>query len=105
MSIDFDNLMFIVSFRLIILNFSVYDSSGKLPSGLLNGNVHVLGDYTMCTRSMKVHRSGHRIQGKYCQSSMYVEPTVAGTITEVVDLLYSHRQIGGNFDDVSTYER
>ncbi|XP_054712749.1 O-acyltransferase like protein-like [Uloborus diversus] len=42
--------------------FRMFDASGKLPNGILNGNVNSLGDYDQCL-SVKV--PGH-FNGQYC---------------------------------------
>lgn len=42
--------------------FSVFDSFGKVPNGLLSGNINALGDFDMC---LDVNVPGH-FRGQYC---------------------------------------
>lgn len=49
------------------------DSSAKIPSGLLRGNVNQLGDYDQCLgvlAHVKVDERTIRIQGKYCLATV-----------------------------------
>ncbi|XP_072742660.1 uncharacterized protein [Anoplolepis gracilipes] len=49
------------------------DSSAKIPSGLLRGNVNQLGDYDQCLGVLayvKVDERTIRIQGKYCLATV-----------------------------------
>lgn len=52
---------------------SVLDSSAKISSGLLRGNVNQLGDYDQCLGVLayvKVDERPIKIQGKYCLATV-----------------------------------
>lgn len=52
---------------------SVLDSSAKIPSGLLRGNVNQLGDYDQCLGVLayvKIDERPLKIQGKYCLATV-----------------------------------
>lgn len=66
-----NKLHFIGSKKAILL--PVLDSSAKIPSGLLRGNVNQLGDYDQCLGVLayvKVDERTIRIQGKYCLATV-----------------------------------
>jgi len=88
----------------------VHDASAKMPSGLLNGNVHAMGDFYQCLRvSQKndgpVDRGGGLIRGKYCQVNTYINvdqpKMVAPSVNQIIDSLLSYRAIQSNYYDVS----
>lgn len=81
-----------------------------MASGLLNGNVHALGDFWQCLQIYEnlegpSDQGGGVVRGKHCQVDAYVEVTDPTTIDpklkEVLDLMLSHRAIQSNFHDVS----
>ncbi|KAJ8953084.1 hypothetical protein NQ318_013426 [Aromia moschata] len=65
--------------------FPVLDASGKLPSGLLYGNYHVIGNFDECIE-IREEKDDHVIDGKYC--SVSVAPS-AHFRTDLTDLLDS----------------
>lgn len=57
------------------------DSTGKVPSGILHGNLNQFGDYDQCTGiSTKIKLGNNQknllnIQGKYCLIHLDIEST------------------------------
>lgn len=47
----------------------MHDASGKLPSGILQGNVHQLGDFDEC---LDVKLPDENFQGRYCLANVQV---------------------------------
>jgi hypothetical protein len=45
------------------LYFSVYDSAGKLPAGILDGNINQFGNMDQCLQS----------GGRYCLTQIYIK--------------------------------
>jgi len=89
----------------------VHDSSGKMPSGLLNGNVNAFGDFWQCVRISReiegpVEEGGGRLVGKYCMVEAFIEieqpEKVHPNIHRILDLVFSHRMIHNTYFDVST---
>lgn len=77
------------------------DSSAKLPSGLLNGNVNQLGDFDQC---LDVADSVEKIKGQYCLASLQPEvPEKFHRMKYLHELLQSHSAFRSEFNDVSTY--
>jgi len=78
----------------------VYDSSAKIPSGILNGNVNQFGDFDQC---LKVNDENLGIKGQYCLT--YVEMTLPSNANEklryIVDLMHSHSAFRSRLEDVS----
>nr|CAD7401225.1 unnamed protein product [Timema cristinae] len=56
---------------------SVYDSSAKLPSGVLRGNLNQLGDFDQCLSVMgsEPNTPTEMIQGQYCLASIDISAT------------------------------
>lgn len=52
-----------------MFSFSVYDASGKFPSGISQGNLNELGDYFLCL-SIDEAVNNYDIKGKYCRVSV-----------------------------------
>jgi hypothetical protein len=82
----------------------VYDSSAKLPSGILRGNVNQLGDFDQCLAVGKHEAPG--IDGKYCLASVDVESTTlktndADSLEKAVQLAQSYGLIRSSYRDVS----
>lgn len=78
---------------------TVLDSSAKLPSGVLNGNVNQFGDFDQC---LSVEATNNNLQGKYCVA--YLQPTVSTSLrytNYLRKLLQSYDAFRSNFDDVS----
>ncbi|XP_065335548.1 nose resistant to fluoxetine protein 6-like [Cloeon dipterum] len=71
----------------------MHDATGKLASGLLNGNLNQLGDFEQCLSVTK---------GQYCLARAYLEP-LASTADDdnVLDLMHSHKMVQSTaFDGV-----
>ncbi|XP_063906158.1 O-acyltransferase like protein-like [Zophobas morio] len=51
------------------------DASGKINAGILNGNVHIFGDYDQCL-SIKEHVRGRTIEGKYCSALITISDEI-----------------------------
>ncbi|KAB0790282.1 hypothetical protein PPYR_15382 [Photinus pyralis] len=49
---------------------NMYDANGKLPSGVLDGNLAELGSFDECLRIARTN--DHGLTGKYCLASLYV---------------------------------
>lgn len=83
----------------------MHDSSAKLPSGLLNGNVHAFGDFYQCLQiSENLKEGGGIIRGKYCQVDGYFQVDnlkIDPKIGDALDNMLSHRAIQSDYYDVS----
>ena len=73
--------------------FPVLDAWGKLPSGILRGNLNQFGDYDQC-----VSVSG-RISGQYCLATFDVK--LSSRLAPFDDLIHSHYEMVATFNDVS----
>lgn len=82
--------------------FPVLDSSAKIPSGLLRGNVNQLGDYDQCLgvlAHVKVDEKTIRIQGKYCLATVDLQASHSD-MRLPVNLMQARAFIRGNMHDV-----
>ncbi|XP_059617040.1 nose resistant to fluoxetine protein 6 isoform X3 [Phlebotomus argentipes] len=73
------------------------DSSAKLPSGLLNGNVNQLGDFDQC---LGVSEDAQGITGQYCLA--YLQPEVPEKFIRMKflhQLIQSHGAFRSEFND------
>jgi hypothetical protein len=82
----------------------VYDSSAKLPSGILRGNVNQLGAFDQCLSVAA--QENPSIVGKYCLASVDVHATELNstdtdTLAKAVDLAQAYGWIRGSYRDVS----
>lgn len=80
---------------------TVHDSSAKISSGILNGNINQLGDFDQC---LNVLKPDEEFQGKYCLA--YLQPSVSDNSTYLkylFNLVQSYEVIKSTFDDVSAY--
>jgi hypothetical protein len=87
----------------LIFVFSVYDSSAKLPSGILRGNANQLGDFDQC---LSVAAQNPSIVGKYCLASVDVQATALNrtdidNLTTAVDHAQAHGLVRSSYRDVS----
>lgn len=86
----------------ILFLIVVYDSSAKIPSGILNGNINQFGDFDQC---LKVNDENSGIQGQYCLT--YVEMTLPSNSNEklkyIIDLMHSHSAFRSRLEDVSIH--
>jgi len=70
----------------------VHDATGKIASGLLNGNLNQLGDFEQCLSVQK---------GQYCLARAYLEPvTPSVKQDDVLELMHSHRMVQSTAYDV-----
>lgn len=77
------------------------DSSAKIPSGLLRGNVNQYGDFDQClgvAAHVKVTNKTIKIQGKYCLASIDLHATHPETKLPV-SLMHARSIIKGNMRD------
>lgn len=82
----------------------MYDSSAKLPSGILRGNVNQLGDFDQCLSVAA--QENPSIVGKYCLASVDVQATSlngtdTNTLSRAVHLAQSYGFIKSSYRDVS----
>ncbi|XP_015122528.1 uncharacterized protein LOC107044960 [Diachasma alloeum] len=78
------------------------DSGGKIPSGLLRGNVNQFGDFDQCLGiSSKIrldNKQTLRIQGKYCLAAVDIQATIPETKVPV-HLMQSRGFLRGSLKD------
>ena len=90
----------------------MFDSSAKIPSGLLNGNVNQYGDFDQCLDlkteldpPMYPHLENYRIVGKYCLATLDLDIRKSSArnpvLVEVDDLMHAHRPFISTVNDVS----
>lgn len=78
------------------------DSSAKIPSSLLRGNVNQLGDYDQCLgvlAHVKVDDNTVKIQGKYCLATVDLYASHPD-MKLPVNLMQARAFIRGNMHDV-----
>lgn len=80
----------------------MHDSSAKLPSGILNGNVNQYGDIDQCL-SVRAPWMGGVIKGRYCltTSVLSLSDPDHPVLGQVQQLLQSHSMLRSELDDVS----
>lgn len=80
----------------------MHDSSGKLPSGLLNGNVNQFGDFDQC---LSIDEAQIGIQGRYCLAYVHLklgqDAEDSSQLKDVLDLIHSHSAFRSQLSDVS----
>ncbi|KAG5878798.1 hypothetical protein JTB14_026062 [Gonioctena quinquepunctata] len=74
----------------------MYDSTAKLPSGILNGNVNQFGDFDMC---LAAHSGRDNIRGQYCLAAMEVEAPQSSYLTGLFTLIHSHHHFKSRLED------
>ena len=82
---------------------SVLDSSAKIPSGMLRGNVNQLGDFDECLGVMahvKLNEKTIRVQGKYCLANIDLYPSDPD-MKLPVNMMQARSFIRGSMYDVS----
>lgn len=83
----------------------MHDSTGKMTSGILNGNINQVGDFDQCLRIDVNHADDNNenaIRGQYCLA--YMQPTVhfkSKKLKEIMKLAQSHSAFKSEFMDVS----
>lgn len=76
----------------------MHDSTAKLTSGLLNGNINQYGDFDQC---LNVISSDKDIQGNYCLAQ--IKPTIPKNtpyLKHLKKLLLSNEAFKSDFNDV-----
>jgi hypothetical protein len=82
-----------------LVSLTVHDSTAKVPSGILNGNVNQFGDFDQC---LSVVASNHSFQGKYCLASLQPKLSKPDQILEdYKKLIQSNYALRSEFEDVS----
>lgn len=77
----------------------MHDSTAKISSGVLNGNVNYFGDFDQC---LKVQGPVDDLQGKYCLTYLQASiPKNMPRLQQLYDLMHSHGAFVSEFDDVS----
>jgi hypothetical protein len=90
----------------------VFDSSAKIPSGLLSGNINQYGDFDQCLDlkteldpSIYPYLENYRIVGKYCLATLDLDIRKSAErseiLVEVDDLTHAHRPFISTVNDVS----
>ncbi|XP_056642944.1 O-acyltransferase like protein [Diorhabda sublineata] len=74
----------------------MYDSTAKLPSGILNGNINQFGDFDMC---LDAFSQKHGIQGQYCLASIEVENPKSSYLAGLYQLIHSHNHFKSKLED------
>lgn len=74
-----------------MLTISVIDSSAKMPSGILRGNLNQYGDFDEC---INVHDNSG-ISGKYCLAAIQLKHPIFS------DQISAYHQVRNNLTDVS----
>ncbi|GBP56370.1 Nose resistant to fluoxetine protein 6 [Eumeta japonica] len=80
----------------------VHDSSAKLPSGLLNGNVNQFGDFDQCLGAERRAASGGAgLRGKYCLASLQLrlQGTAPAAVIRMHRLMHSNYLFTSDLDD------
>ncbi|XP_026466957.1 nose resistant to fluoxetine protein 6-like [Ctenocephalides felis] len=78
----------------------MFDSSAKLPAGLLNGNVNQYGDFDQCLSISSQENSDMEIvQGKYCLSELDIRLATDHPLFEIDQLLHSLYFFDSEFKD------
>lgn len=81
------------------------DSSAKIPSGLLRGNVNQLGDYDEClgiSAHVKVDDKTIKVQGKYCLANVDIY-AILPEMKVPVNLIQSRNFLRATLHDVSNF--
>lgn len=76
----------------------MYDSTAKLPSGMLNGNINQLGDFDMCLNAISEEQD---IYGKYCLAYMQIDAPHSSYLSGIHRLIHSHFHFKSKLEDVS----
>ncbi|XP_064459317.1 O-acyltransferase like protein-like [Ornithodoros turicata] len=79
------------------------DSSGKFPSGLLEGSTAALGAYDECLSTVLRTSEGQPLyRGKYC--NMYIKPIRSAVMDRLLGQLTRHAAVKNRFNVTSIYE-
>ncbi|XP_030765294.1 nose resistant to fluoxetine protein 6-like [Sitophilus oryzae] len=74
----------------------MYDSTAKIPSGILNGNINQLGDFDMCLAALS---EDEKIKGQYCLASLEVSVPQSPYLTGLHKLMQSHYHFKSKLED------
>ncbi|XP_018563221.1 nose resistant to fluoxetine protein 6-like [Anoplophora glabripennis] len=74
----------------------MYDSTAKLPSGILNGNVNQFGDFDMC---LSANLPSKHIFGQYCLVSLEIETPPSPYLAGLHKLMQSHYHFRSKLED------
>ncbi|XP_018325878.1 nose resistant to fluoxetine protein 6 [Agrilus planipennis] len=66
---------------------SMYDSSAKIPSGILSGNINQLGDFDECLNAVS---EKWNIEGQYCLASLQVQEPTTRYLHAIYSLVHSY---------------
>lgn len=78
----------------------MHDSTAKISSGLLNGNVNYFGDFDQC---LQIQGPMEDLKGKYCLTYLQASiPKNMPKLEHLYRLMHSHSAFISEFDDVST---
>ena len=89
------------------------DSSAKLPSGILNGNINQFGDFDQCLNIEVDLRSqsypemeDHQFNGKYCLAYLDIDlrNSTKEALRNLDNSIFSYRHISGTVHDVSKFK-
>lgn len=84
------------------LLFAVFDSTAKLPSGILRGNIKQFGDFDQCIGIKSPKRQdGSLISGKYCLAELDVRLNDKQQYSELDWLIHAKDFMKSAMDDVS----
>ncbi|XP_036345866.1 uncharacterized protein LOC118755126, partial [Rhagoletis pomonella] len=89
-----------------------HDSTGKITSGILNGNINQLGDFDQCLgisattgdATAANGDDGEEIKGQYCLA--YAQPVLphkSKRLRTFFKLMQSHGPFKSEFNDVSAF--
>ncbi|XP_063908437.1 O-acyltransferase like protein-like isoform X2 [Zophobas morio] len=70
------------------------DSTSKLNAGILNANVHFIGDYDMCL-SIKEETQTRTVEGQYCTAVVMLDEKFLSTIKHLLKLEKIDKMITG----------
>lgn len=78
----------------------MHDSTGKLTSGILNGNINQYGDFDQCLGVKSSDAESDSVQGQYCLA--YAQPVwshKSKKLKEFFELVQSHSPFRNEFND------
>ncbi|XP_034933729.1 nose resistant to fluoxetine protein 6-like isoform X2 [Chelonus insularis] len=96
----YDNYV-VINYGHYKFSISVLDSSGKIPSGLLRGNINQLGDFDECLgviAHVKMPDSTLKIQGKYCLVNIDIQ-SLETNMKIPLNLMQSRGFVKGTMND------
>lgn len=73
------------------------DSSAKIPSGILRGNLNQYGDFDECINANKADDGGGGGSAKYCLAAIQLKHAIFG------NEINAYHQVKNNLTDVSIH--